>query len=672
MKRVLFSLFVLMPATLLHAQWSSNPATGTSVVSTSSTTAKTANVTASDGAGGAFIAWIDSRTAASQSIFIQRVLPDGTRKFLTEVEVTSSPNVAGGTSVTKSNLAMVSDGAGGVICVWQDARNTTGVNSNNDIYGQRIDANGAVLWTAGGKRMTVSDNSVSSKIVPLVDMLNATEAIVIFGDNRLGSTDLFAQKITISTGNTAWANDTEVHGNLANTQTPANAALLTDGSGGAFVVWQDPRLATTNNDIYAQKIDNSGALLWGASGAVVTSVAASNQNAPQAVLDGSGGIVVTWLDLRVSAADVNIYAQRLDGTGAAQWTVNGVAICTATGNQNNPLIINSGTNFIISWADNRVSTSDRNIFAQSIDLAGTVNWTANGVAIVQSTGNQPVTISGSSTTQFMLEDGSDGAVIIWDDARNGSSNVDVYAQRISSGGVVQWASNGVAVSTATGNQSGPVAVPSINGAYIISWRDSRGGTTNGEIYAARLQSTGVLPLRSIQLTAIGKASSIDVSWNTIGEENTSHFIVEKSSDGVNFSTLGSVKANGSGNGKYAFEDIKPVKGANYYRIRAVDIDQRYSYSTIVSAQFSASPKISLAVYPNPAQGKVNLQITNFAKGDYMVSITDLAGRRVMVKKISVETGFSSVPLSIENLGKGVYVLKLEGNDMSPALLFQKQ
>jgi hypothetical protein len=671
MKRILFSMFALMTTVCVRAQFSADPAVGTAIATTSPTTAKTANVSVSDGAGGVFIAWIDSRTSASQSIFIQRLLANGSKKFLTEVEITSSPNVAGGTSVTKSNLAIVSDDAGGAICIWQDARNTTGVNTNTDIYGQRVDADGNVLWTAGGKRITVSDNTVSNKIAPSVDMLNATEAIVVFGDNRLGTTDIFAQKIDLSNGNPVWANDVAVHGNLANTQTPANAALLADGAGGAFIIWQDPRLATSNNDIYAQKIDNSGTLLWGASGSVVTNVAASNQNAPQAALDGSGGIVVTWLDLRVAASDINIYAQRLDAAGTALWTTNGVAVCTASGNQNNPLIINSGSNFIISWADNRVAVSDRNIFAQSIDLSGNPNWAANGVAIVQATGNQPQSISGSSTSQVMLPDGSDGAVIFWDDARNGSSNVDIYAQKISAGGVVQWAADGVAVSSATGNQAGPMAVASLNGAFIVSWRDSRGGSTNGEIYAARVQATGSLPVRDIQLNAVAKSGRIDISWNTTGEENTSHFILEKSSDGVRFSGVAQVKAIGTGNGRYTYEDKMPLSGNNYYRIKAVDNDNQYRYSSVVTAQFSLSPKASIVLFPNPASQQINLRTANLVKGNYAMSVTDMFGRRVLLRQISIQSDVSTWTIPIDNLGRGIYVLKVEGKDVMQ-VLFEKQ
>ncbi|HEY1020804.1 MAG TPA: hypothetical protein VGE06_00765, partial [Flavisolibacter sp.] len=290
MKKILCKAVILffIPVAA-NAQWSGDPAVGTPIV-TGTTTAKTGLVSAADGAGGMFVAWIDSRVSSSQSIYLQRILSDGTKKFADEIEVTSSANVAGGTSVTKSNLAIVADGTGGAVLIWQDARNTTGANSNTDIYGQRVDADGNLLWTAGGRRLTVTDNVTSNKTSPVIDVVNATEAIFVYRDNRLGTVDLYAQKIALSNGAPQWASEVSVHGDQASTQ--ISEVVLEDGAGGIFVVWEDPRVATTNRNIYGQRIDNSGALLWDAAG-VAISDAANNQLTPQIVSDNAGGLVIT-------------------------------------------------------------------------------------------------------------------------------------------------------------------------------------------------------------------------------------------------------------------------------------------------------------------------------------------------------------------------------------------
>ncbi|HZH65781.1 MAG TPA: hypothetical protein VEY10_12885, partial [Flavisolibacter sp.] len=564
-----------------NAQWNGNPLVGTPVVTTSPTTSKTDNVAATDGAGGMFTAWIDNRNATVPAIYIQRILADGTLKFVSEVVVS---NASGASSSNKQNLAIIADGAGGAICVWQDARNRTSTPAlnNDDIYGQRIDANGNVLWTVNGVRLTVADNTVSNKIAPAIELVNNTEAIIVYRDNRVAAdVDLYAQKILISNGAPQWAAEVAIHGSQPNTQ---QAQVVTkDGTGGLFVVWEDPRVSTTDRNIYAQRIDNTGALLWGAAGLLVCN-AVFNQLTPQLTSDGAGGIAITWTDQRLGSGDGNIFAQRLSATGAEIWATNGVAVATPPLVQSNPYIISSGSDFIVAWNDQRV-TGNRDIYAQKIAAAdGSTLWaTVNGVAITNATGNQP----SSAGNNVLLPDGSNGAVIIWDDARNTSSNQDIYAQRINTSGVVQWTPDGVPVSTATNNQSSPVAINSIGERVIVAWRDSRSGpttTTYGEIFAARLQSNGVLPIRSLSINALVKNASIDVKWTTVDESNTDFFIIEKSGDGTRYSSIGSVKAKGTGNGAYLLNDVTPVKGANYYRIKTTDKNGASYYSSIALVQ----------------------------------------------------------------------------------------
>jgi hypothetical protein len=662
MKRILIMAVLFVTGHAAFAQWSANPATGTPVDTTSRTTTKIDNVAATDGAGGMFIAWIDNRTASVPAIYIQRILPDGGLKFSSPVLLS---NASGATSSAKSNLAIVADGAGGAICVWQDSRNRTASISNDDLYGQRVDADGNVLWTGNGARLTVADNTVSNKTVPVIDVVSSTEAIITYRDNRVSAnTDIYAQKILIATGAPQWGNEVSLHGSQPNTQ--ISQVMLRDGSGGAFMVWEDPRTGTTDRNIYAQRVDNSGALLWGASGLVVCN-AANNQLTPQLTSDGSGGIAITWTDQRLGSSDGNIFAQRLSSTGTALWAANGTAVATPPLVQSNPSIIQSGSDFIVAWNDQRTA-GNRDIYAQKIAAAdGSVMWaTVNGVGITNATGNQPNTAGNN----VMLPDGAGGAVIIWDDARNGSSSLDIYAQRINSSGTVQWATDGVVVSTAAGNQAGPIATASLNGAYIVSWRDSRGGTTNGELYAARLQSTGVLPIRSLNLAASVKGQSIEVTWNTLDEVNTWQFVVEKSVDGANFSLLGVVRAKGEGNGNYRLEDNWPVKGINYYRIRSTDKDGAFTYSTIVSARYENVARPGLTIYPNPVQSVANLRLHNMQAGNYVLRVFDVSGRPLLSRKIAVDQAFSIFYLPVGQLSAGTYVLQLqgaEGNILSTVL-----
>jgi hypothetical protein len=238
---------------------------------------------------------------------------------------------------------------------------------------------------------------------------------------------------------------------------------------------------------------------------------------------------------------------------------------------------------------------------------------------------------------------------------------------------VQWTTDGVPVSTATGSQSVPVAVPSLAGSFIVSWRDSRSGTVNGEIFAARLQSTGVLPIRSLELSAFAKTNSIVLRWNTLDEVNTSTFIVEKSSDGINFRSIGLVKAKGNGNGNYDLTDTRPLAGLNYYRIQLIDVNGSKMYSAIVAVQFTNVTKPSLLFYPNPVMSTSVLQVSNFQKGNYQVLVRDYMGRVQLQRGITITQSYEVFPLSLLTLSAGNYIIQLQGEQGTAiTTVFQKR
>ncbi len=672
MKKIISTLLFVFLICLVHAQWNGSTAVNNVVSNASIATGKNSNVATTDGAGGMFVAWVDSRTSVSQSVYIQRVLSNGSLSFAGEVLVTNAITGVSG-SGNKSNLAIESDGVGGAILIWQDARNitTAPANNNNDIYGQRINASGTAIWAAGGVRLTVADNSVSSKISPKLSIVNATEAIILFGDNRGGTSDVYAQKFLLSTGAPQWAADVSVHGSSANTQT--SFSVLPDGGNGAFIIWQDPRLATTNSDIFAQRLDNAGALLWGANGTSVCA-AANNQLTPLMVSDGGTGIVITWSDNRVAAADGDIYAQRMDATGAAQWTTNGVAICVQTGtNQSNPMIVPGGSGYIIAWSDSRAGISNRNIYANSIDNTGAIQWTTaavGGVAVCVAAGNQP-----SSSTQSgmqIVNDGSNGAIIIWDDVRV-TGNLDIYGQRLNSTGVAQWATDGVLISNATGNQQGPNVVSDASNNNVIAWRDARGGTTNGELYASKLSLAGVLPLRFIDITATLNNNAVNVVWLTRSEINIDKFFVERSDDGITFYEIGLLNAFGQNSNAYKYVDYKTVNSVVYYRIRSIDNNGVSEYSTVVKLVVKYK-NVFVNIYPNPVVDMINISCGNLKVGKYAARIMDTKGAIIMQNNIAVSNTVKLISIKTLSLQAGNYIVQLinDKDEIVTSKLFQKQ
>jgi hypothetical protein len=142
--------------------------------------------------------------------------------------------------------------------------------------------------------------------------------------------------------------------------------MVNDENGGTIILWQDERAG--NIDIYAQRVNGAGQVQWSVNGLAVTT-ASNNQNSPEAISDGDQGIIVTWVDYRNDSYG-DVYAQKLNSSGLAQWEENGTVICNASGEQLYPNPASDGNmGAIITWEDKRNGT-DYDIYAQVINKNG--------------------------------------------------------------------------------------------------------------------------------------------------------------------------------------------------------------------------------------------------------------------------------------------------------------
>lgn len=438
-----------------HA-WSNDPTASSSVCTTSSTQQDPHLV--SDGAGGVIITWTDFRTGSDNDIYAQRIDSSGAPLWT----VNGVPICAVGNH--QADPRLVSDGAGGAIITWTD--NRAGYN----VYAQRVNSSGVVQWTAGGVGVcTAVDDQGNPEIVSD----GAGGAIITWADFRSGTDyDIYAQRMD-SSGAPQWTTDGVAICTAANNQYAVK--LISDGAGGAIITWGDSR--GTDEDLYAQRVSSSGAPQWTADGDAVCT-ATGTQDSHQLIGDGAGGVIITWRDGRGSNKD--IYAQRLNSSGAAQWSANGISVCTASRDQNEPQLISTGGGAIITWSDNRPVFS-YDVYAQRIDSSGVAQWTADGEAVTTAAGDQ--------AKPQLISDTAGGAIIIWAEGDQ-SGGDDVYAQRMNSSGAPQWTTNGVAVSTAANAQlSAQLVNPGTEGA-IITWSDKR--SDSGDIYASRIHSDGAL------------------------------------------------------------------------------------------------------------------------------------------------------------------------------------
>jgi hypothetical protein len=508
---------------------------------------------------------------------------------------------------SQNNSHAVPDTKGGAIIAWDDNRNS--VNGSTDIYAQRIKNNGFGKWTING--IAVCSNTLTQKSVAITGAGIDGSAIITWEDNRSGNWDIYAQKID-SSGNVLWAIDGVVICNKTTAQ--KGPKLISDNAGGAIIVFEDS--VNFYWDITAQRISSTGSAVWATNGIAVCA-APNTQNNPKIDVDDLGGAVITWQDKR-NSTDYDIYAQRLNPNGIIQWAANGVVVCNSIGVQNNPRIEPDGSNgALISWIDKRVGT-DYDIYAQRIGASGTAMWASNGVAVCSAINNQ--------TAQDMKYLGSNGVVVAWKDDRNGKFNI--YAQQLNLSGVAQLANNGILLSNPTSIKSiNPNAISDGFGGSIIAWQDST--PVGFDIYSQKLDASGI------------------AQWTTGGVA-----ISTASDDQINPTQV----TDGNGGAIYAWEDRR---NAIDYEIYAHHI---YGIGNASVVKEITADKLVTIIYPNPISNNSIIELTNnVQRSNWEIFIFDVYGKQLKYQLLKADETYN---LNTTELSSGIYFYSIELTDKS--------
>ena len=428
-----------------------------------------APVLATDGLDGAIIVWEDVGAGAPR--LVAQRLDAGGRRLWDSSGVTLC--AAAG---VKALGDIVSDGNGGAIVCWWDRRN----GNDYDLFAQRLSATGAILWTSNG--IAVAQASGDQLLADMLPDGNGG-VVIAWEDRRIaGDADVYAQRLTAS-GAALWT----AAGRKLTTDPRDQIAphLADDGSGGVYVVWTDKR---TDDDIYAQRVDANGTALWLQNGVGVTALPA-RQIRPQIVSDGRGACVIVWEDYR-NGTTSDVYYQKLDRSGSAQRTTGGEPLTRARNDQTNlALIADSFGGAIAAWADFRGgATAD--IYARRIDASGAAIWKVSGA---DSTNG--VVVSNSTDTQeipMLLPDGLGGMFCAWQDKRN-AADFDLFMQSLYPGTTVRYPSGGGALLRIERNQMNLRMVSSGRSSAILAWQDGRVADGSADIYAQRVSFSAFAP-----------------------------------------------------------------------------------------------------------------------------------------------------------------------------------
>ncbi len=706
-----------------------------------------------DGAGAAYFLWEDSRNGSTPhndpDIFAQRVSATGVLWAANGVGVCTS----GGEQYMPTGA--IDGGSLGLVVAWQDQRGL-----DTDIFAQHYTSAGAAQLAANG--VAVFRNP-GVQVGEFVLQTNDGGAIV-FGNQKFNNQwDIRARKFN-SDGSPAGPSVSIC--NAAGHQ--GISSVIDDGNGGAIVAWTDRR--SGGEDIYAQRVDVNCATQWTANGVAICTASGAQGN-PRMVTDGAGGAILAWQDNR-NAPDADVYAQRVNNLGVVQWTpADGVPVCTNPNNQAGAVIASDNAfGAIIAWGDYR-SFLGPAVYAQRLNSSGVAQWTPDGLSIaafpiasfatvtdaVPGTANdaiilisQPVVdlitfnvtsilraqkvssagmgqwgamgapvcdASSICSREHMIEDGGGGAYVAWSDGRN--DIFDVYMQRVDGTGAVQWTPNGEVVCDAVGWQHLDGLTRDPSGDEFLTWEDQRGGQPN--IYAQRVNTSGasVWAANGVQVCgatrgqffstiAQYKAASparLFVAWTDDRAATERYVFLQRldlagnsqwTPDGVTRTTLAMVstsaetdrvrlvwfasdhvaatvyrrtedqdwqpigEAASDGTGLISFEDRDVVPGTRYgYRLEFFEAGQQ-TFAGEVWVEVPTNLQFALdGLQPNPAVDALVVSFTLPTGDAATLEMLDVAGRRVLTRDLTgLAPGRHTLRLDGDVPPAGVYFIKL--------------
>jgi hypothetical protein len=464
----------------------------------------------------------------------------------------------------QGGVQILPNATGGALFVWIDGRNT---GNSWDLYADAVDASGGVLSTTNGVGLCIATLNQDD---PQIISDGFGGAIVVWSDDRFGSRDVYAQR-TNSVGISQWtANGVPV---CVRPGPQVGISIVSDGGGGVLVAWSDLRNPPFLNDIYAQRLDATGSPQWPSGGVGICTVP-ENALRPSVAADGAGGAVIAWEDGRGG-----IFAQRIDASGTTLWQQNGVALCTAPGDQDRSTAVPDGTGgAVVVWEDRR---NGADIYAQRVDQAGAVQWAIDGVPVCAEIGGQ-IQLSA-------ISDHSGGVIATWGDYRN--ELVSVRAQRVYSSGLTAWNSDGVILTTTDSLTSAPVIAPDGSGGAIVAWSES------SDIYAQHVTDSGV------------------TAW----APNGTAICIQESTQ-----LQPSIAADAAGGAFIAWEDGRNEDPNFSDDIYALHVDANGDIVTAIRDTPSAS-LLTLTANPNPFAHETTLVVGASVDSEIRIEVFDVKG-----------------------------------------------
>ena len=343
-----------------------------------------------------------------------------------------------------------------------------------DLWAQKVDASGNLVW---GEPLLV-DGKIDRQEDPVIARTTDGNYIIAWIEFAFDlDGDVYAQKIN-DDGDLLWEEGGVPVCTYPGIQIGLN--MEPDMDGGAFIIWGDSR--NPSKDLFAQRISSSGAPLWTVDGIPIAD-GPGDEVQNTMLPDGQGGMMIAYTSTFVGDSD--IYAKHFDENGNMTWDA-ALPLAVAPGDQNGVrMAALTGGEFVFTWTDQR--NDDPDIYAQKLNIDGDMLW--DDPFIVYADQDQEVPVPQRNPRIQATSDNA--AVIVWEDNRLDLQDADLFAQKLAADGSKLWGDNGIALSTAPFAQIGQRMAADDNGGVYVVWDDLRNGNSpNDDIYAQHLDADG--------------------------------------------------------------------------------------------------------------------------------------------------------------------------------------
>jgi len=206
------------------------------------------------------------------------------------------------------------------------------------------------------------------------------------------------------------------------------------------------------------------------------------------------------------------------------------------------------------------------------------------------------------------------------------------------------------LNTFTDIKTNPVYAFSINKSVAASYGNDR--------FKVLISAPTVLSVNLHDFLARKTNNGTRLTWTTASENNSNRFEIERSSDGADFITIGTVKAQDNTNNpsNYTYLDENPLSAINYYRLKQLNNDNKATYSKVIRLNYSLTDKGRITLYPNPATNQITVSNINSESG-VTLSFINVEGQEIK----RLKTTNNEAPVNISDLAGGLYSLLIINN-----------